>query len=279
MTDRLRLLHRVAFGVTATVLLVDALVLAAGVLSGRQALTLFLAVELPLTLVFAIAVVASVAVRVRAGRTLRAAAGDVAAESPVRPFVRGELVALRAVVTWFRGRTTGVEPGALVLTAHRGRLAMPLAFVAVTAVEIVVLHILIPWPWLKTALLVLSIWSILALLGWHAVGRTNPHFLTARRLVVRHLGVVVATVERDDVVAVQRRRSFAVTSPTIDDGVLHLPNPDGTVVDVVLREPVEAELPALLRSRRRRGPVAKMSLHLDDPEALVDEFAARDAVA
>ncbi|WP_137724915.1 hypothetical protein [Prescottella subtropica] len=157
---------------------------------------------------------------------------------------------LRALWMWVRGRRSVPDAAVEVFTADRGTLAVPVAFAIATGVEMVVLHLLVPWPWLQIVLAVLSVWSLLMLFGFLAVHRTHPHYITEDRLVLRQFGSVVASIDLDEVEHVSRTSRYAETAPVIVDGRLFLPNSDGTTVDVTVARPIPVRLPALLPGHR-----------------------------
>ncbi|QCB49934.1 hypothetical protein E5720_07475 [Rhodococcus sp. PAMC28707] len=163
---------------------------------------------------------------------------------------------------WVRGRTDVPQHG-LALVAHQGTLAIPTAFGVATLVELVVLHLVLPWPWLRLLLAVVSIWSLVALLGSIAIHRVHPHYVTDTRLVLRQSGSTVLSLCRNDIASVVLVRRFSETTPTIRDGRLFLPNANGTSVDVTLRGQVDAQLPALIPKYRQAGSVGQISLCLD----------------
>ncbi|MFD4294551.1 hypothetical protein ACFWQG_15180 [Rhodococcus sp. NPDC058532] len=158
----------------------------------------------------------------------------------------------------------------MVLTSARGTIALPLAFAAATVIEIAVVHVLLPHLWLRVIVAVISVWSLIALFGHLAVHRTRPHYLTDTSLVLRQSGAVVAIVDRASIASIRPRRRFNETVPTVRAGRLHLPNADGTRVDLVLKSPVTARLPALLPARRMTEQIDRISLYLDDPSVLAD---------
>lgn len=261
----IRRFDRVAQVVTAAVLAVNATLLVAGVISARQAVLLFVAVEVPLACAVIIGLLLTIVVQCRNGAGLRDAALTALGHSPFWPFVRAEIRAYRALWLWIRGRHSGVEPDAIVLSAHRGTLVMPAAFAVATVVEIVVLHLLLPWMWLRVSLGVASAWSLVALFGYLAIHRTNPHYLTRTSLLLRQAGAVVAVIDRAEIESIAPRLRFTETAPTIKDARLYLPNADGTNVDLTLARPVLARLPALMPSRRITEEVSRISVYVDEP--------------
>lgn len=175
----------------------------------------------------------------------------------------------RSLYLWARGRIAPVEPGTSVFASTQGTLVLPAAFGAATVIEIGALHFLIPWDWLRISLAVSAVWSLLAVLGYLALHRVHPHYLTDTQFVLRQSGTVVATLDRADVVSVALRRRYSETSPIVRDSRLFLPNMDGTAVDVALGSTVDVQLPALRSSRRKIERVDCISVSVDDPASLV----------
>nr|WP_240952051.1 hypothetical protein [Rhodococcus sp. BL-253-APC-6A1W] len=248
----------------------------AGVISTRQAVLLFVAVEVPLGCAVIIAFLLAIVIQCRNGAGLRDAVATALGHSPIRLFIRAEIRAYRALWLWIRGRHSEVEPGATVLGAHKGTLVLPVAFAVATVVEIVVLHLLLPWMWLRVSLAVVSVWSMVVLFGYLAIHRTNPHYLTDTSLVLRQSGSVVAVVDRVDIESVTVGRRFTETAPAIKDDRLYLPNPDGTNVDLTLARPVPARLPALLPSRRKTEKISRISVYVDEPTRMRTMLTRRD---
>ncbi|GAA4485344.1 hypothetical protein GCM10023094_39990 [Rhodococcus olei] len=259
--------------VTVSVLVVNGALLAAGFLTRAQAVLLFAVVEVPLGCVVGVALAAGVVAQRRRGLGERESVFRVLGDSPFWPLVRAEIRAYRSLWLWMRDRYSDIEPGALVFTASKGTLVVPAAFAVATVIEIGVLHLLMPWWWLRIVLAGLSIWSLVALLGYVAVHRVHPHYLTDTRFVMRQSGTLVATLDRADIVSIALRRRFAETAPTIIDGRLYVPNADGTTIDIVLTSPVTAQLPALLAKRRKVQVVDRISLYVDEPTQLISALS------
>ena len=91
--------------------------------------------------------------------------------------------------------------------------------------------------------------------------------LTADEFVLRSGHQVIARIDPRDVQRCIPRRRFDRTEAGVDDDTLFLPGPDGTVLDLVLAQPIEVLLPAFLEHRRRRAHVQRIALHVDDPAA------------
>ncbi|MGA9873053.1 MAG: hypothetical protein WBQ44_18165 [Rhodococcus sp. (in: high G+C Gram-positive bacteria)] len=189
--------------------------------------------------------------------------------SPTWPSLRAEARAYTSLWLWMRGRDADIEPGGLAFRSNRGSLVLPAAFGVATLVEIAVLHFVLPWPWLRILLAVLSVWSLLTLSGYLAVHRVRPHYLTDNTLVLRQSGAIVATIDRSVIASASLTRRFSETNPVVVADRLFLPNMDGTNVDIVLRQPISIRLPVVLARHRHTASVRRISIYVDDPAALV----------
>ncbi|NMM92481.1 hypothetical protein B2J88_51030 [Rhodococcus sp. SRB_17] len=151
-------------------------------------------------------------------------------------------------------------------------MVLPAAFGVATLVEIGVLHFVLPWLWLRVTLAVLSVWSLLAMLGYLAVHRVHPHYLTDSHFVVRQSGTNVVSIHRSDIASAALSRRFSETNPMVVDNRLYLPNMDGTNVDIALTQPISIQLPAMLPRFRKTSSVDYVSMYVDDPAVLVTEL-------
>ena len=174
-----------------------------------------------------------------------------------------------ALLLWARGRTAPIGADSAEFAAVRGTGSMPLMFGVASVVEIVVVHLLVPWLWLDIVLGALSVVSIVLLASATAVGRVHPHVLTPEALVLRTSGEVVTTVERSTIVSARLHRRFGVVAPTVRDDRAVLPNQDGTNVDITLSTRTTVVVPAPLRRWRVEGTATSIGLYVDDPVALV----------
>lgn len=183
-------------------------------------------------------------------------------------FLRNQGRAYRAVRLWLCRRTDCDGREHESLPGTQGVLAMPLAFLAATLLEMAVLHVLIPWAWLSISIGVLSLWSLVLLFAVFVADIVYPHYTTDRALVLRRGGREVATIALDRIAAVAEHRRYNHTGTALDGGRLFLAGPDGTTVDVTLREPVDIRVESALASGRICAAVTRISLFLDDPAQL-----------
>lgn len=174
-----------------------------------------------------------------------------------------------SLVLWTRGQHAPVGADSTVFTATRGTLGLPVMFGVATVIEMIVLHLLIPWLWLSALVAALSMASLVVLASSVALARAHPHVLSPEALVLRMSGAVVAKVDRADIASVRIRRRYGVVSPALEGGRLALPNQDGTSVDIELSGATDVRVPALLQRWRISGSAHSFGVQVDDPEALV----------
>lgn len=143
------------------------------------------------------------------------------------------------------------------------------AFIGVSALEIPVLHLILPWKVAEIIAVVIGVWGLLWALGYMASLRTRPHVVGPAGLRVRH-GVTVDTpIGWDDVAGIRVRRRNLPTSKTVqlaDEGdgtILSIGVSGQTNVDVILHRTVTASLP------KGDQTVAAVRIYADDAQDLV----------
>ncbi|MFD2093620.1 hypothetical protein [Blastococcus deserti] len=143
------------------------------------------------------------------------------------------------------------------------------AFIVVSALEVVIVHIVVPWPTVRLVLDVLGVWGVLWMLGLTASLTVTPHLLDDEGLRIRNGVMTDVPVPWEAVTAVAvrqraRERSRAVQVDRDGDGVvLNVVAGGQTNVDITLRHPLEVELSS--GSER----ITAIRLHADDPRGLV----------
>nr|WP_246044736.1 hypothetical protein [Rhodococcus oryzae] len=176
---------------------------------------------------------------------------------------------IAAVRMWVRGQVDDRHGQAAAFGYSKGTAVLPLAFMVAGLIEAVAIHLLVPWQWLRVTLLVATVGSLIAVVGWLAGRAVHPHLVTETELVLRQGSAVVATVDLVEIGATRLIRRFDRTDEEVRDGRLYLPGPDGTVLDIDFRSGVPIAF-------RRDEPTVIMgvSLHLDDPRAMLDRLDA-----
>ena len=167
-------------------------------------------------------------------------------------------------------RRPRVPRGAQPFTYHEPVAPVLVAFVVLSAIELVVVDLVVKrWPSVRIALLVLGIWGLVWMLGMLFGFLTRPHSVGPDGLRLRAGVEVDIALSWNQVQAVQRhKRTSQDRQPQItldDEGTrtLHLHVQNQTNVRVALREPVTVRVP--------RGPVtvAYVEVFADRPDALV----------
>ena len=151
------------------------------------------------------------------------------------------------------------------------------AFIGVSALELVVLHLILPWATVRTIALVLSLWGLLWMIGFLASLRVFPHLVGPDGLRVRYGTSVDVRVPWEavaDVRSVKHRLSTGKSVqvlPAEEGDAVHVAVLKRTRVDVVLHAPTTLVLPD--------GPreVTAVRLDADDPKAFV--AAVRERLA
>lgn len=176
----------------------------------------------------------------------------------------------RSLFLWVTRRVSGRGPGVEVFTYAKQISPLIAVFIFVSAIELPVVHILLPWDTVRLVLDVLSVWGLLWMVGMLASVRVFPHLLDEAGLRIRYGTTVDIRVPWDAVAAVTSRRGSADTGKSVhvDDGadgrVVSVPVMKLTRVDIVLHGPTTIGLPD--------GPaegVSALRCYADDPAAFV----------
>jgi hypothetical protein len=184
----------------------------------------------------------------------------------------------RSLARWVTRRPSGVGPDTRAFGYARSATPLIWVFIIVSAIEIPVAHVLLPWEIAQTASLVVGAWGLMWMFGFLASLRVYPHVVGPDGLRLRngaHVDVLVpchairsASAHRRDMPS-QRSVQLVET----DGGtILHLVQTSETWVDIVLSQPLEVAL--------RSGPVTvtQVRVHADDPRGLVAAIRSRLAV-
>jgi len=186
----------------------------------------------------------------------------------VAAFVRHALAyEARMWVSLFRWvlRRPVAGPGGTPFGYARTVTPVMLAFIGVSAVELPILHLLLPWPTIRLVADVLSAYGLIWMIGLLASVRVNPHVVSPAGLRVRAGGGVDLTVDWDDIAAIRvADRTVEGRSVKVADSALHLAVIKHTNVDITFRGPTILELP-----RGDTEPVRELRIAADEPAALV----------
>lgn len=270
---RVRAVHRAHAGVTVLVVITLVVLNLTGVLAGDTALRLFLAVEVPLLMVFVVLTL------IRLRRVVSTPAGDdrslldrVLAEEPLlRPAV-SEVRYYYSLVLALAGKRQ-VPAGVAFFGYTKGVMAVPVAIVMVSLVELVAVHLLVPWQWLRIVLLISSIWGVLFVAGFFAARIVNPHLVSHDDLTLRWGLQTVLSTPLSNVVSAGRHANHAATQPDVEGNRLILTQFQSTNVMLRFAEPVVTEAPVPKKHRPVDVRVTEVQLFVDEPGAFLHAVA------
>jgi hypothetical protein len=180
-----------------------------------------------------------------------------------------ELRLWEALFRWAFRRPHRVEPDTVTFS-YTGAVAMLFGvFIGLSALEIPILHLILPWPAARVASLMLGAYGLFWMIGLLATLHTHPHLVGSSGLRIRNSTTVDVAVRWADVDAVRvRRRSLPPGGQTqVDDvgneRVLSLGVGSQTSVDVLLSRPLTVAV-----KKTGGAPVTQIRFHVDDPEGL-----------
>ncbi len=193
-----------------------------------------------------------------------------------RRAVAFELHQYRSLFRWIFRRPD--VPAEAVAFAYIGAVALLLwVFIAVSAIELVVLHLLLPWETVRVIADVLSMWGLVWMFGFMASFKVHPHLVGESGLRVRHGAATDITVPWEAIATIgvrerSRDKSRAVQLDRDEKGtVLNVVIASRTNVNLTLRHPLIVALP------KGEESVTELRLCADDPRGLVSRVRARPA--
>lgn len=265
----LRVVHRVHIGFTIVVVGTLLVLKSTGVISSATALSLFLVIEVPLLLVSA----AITALRFRhlglsTDYTGMGVLDRLEAEEPLlRPMVT-ELRAFWSLWLVVAGKRR-VPPGAMPFGYTKGTMTFPAVMIALSLVELLIVHVLVPWQWLQIVLLILTVWGVSFLLGFFATRVAHPHFVTADALHLRWGHQTVLATPLTNIVSAAPHATHEHTQPHAEGEQLILTQFQSTNVLIRFAEPVAAVAPVSKKLLAVDFHTSEVQLYVDDPDAFL----------
>jgi hypothetical protein len=190
-------------------------------------------------------------------------------------------LARRAIMMEIRGyqsiyrflfRRPKVPSGAVGFSYYQPILAILIVFVSVSAVELVVVDLIVRrWAYIRIPVLILSIWGLIYMLGFLFGMLTRPHAVGPLGILARYGPEIDIPLAWDDIDFVTRRTdTLQSKQPRVSvdedgDATLHLRMQNETNIAVQLKRPIEVRLP--------QGPetISKINLYADDSQAFMNE--------
>lgn len=190
-------------------------------------------------------------------------------------------LARRAVMMELRGyqsiyrfafRRPRVPPGAAGFSYSQPILTIMIVIVAVSAVEVVVVDVIVRrWAYVRVPLLILSVWGLVWMLGLLFGMLVRPHAVGPDGIRVRYGSEVDIPIGWDDIHSVARQKNVITEirpKVTVDaDGAatLHMRIMNETNIAVELERAMPLRLP------HGTETVNRVNLYADDPAAFLDE--------
>lgn len=173
-------------------------------------------------------------------RRLRRAAALLPA--PMASVVRREVAPLSCLVLLVRRRRHGVRPGVVSFGYAAALRPMSLVLLSVGVLELVAVELLVPWHAVRVVLLVVGLYTLMALLGMTAAVVVRPHLVGAGELRLRAGTWADVRVPLDRVAAARARVRTAPGRPTVVEQELVIGVLGATDVDVRLTGPTSVRL-------------------------------------
>ncbi|WP_051808967.1 hypothetical protein [Actinoplanes subtropicus] len=184
----------------------------------------------------------------------------------MRSLLRYEMRLWLALYRWVFRRPEPLPPGSVPFSYSGSGTMLLTAFIVVSAIEIPILDLLLPWRTARIIALVAGVYGLLWMIGLMATIRVLPHVVGEPGVRIRKSIALDLTVGWDNIREIRSRgRSLPPGGQTrFEDGVLSYAVAGGTTVDLVLAEPIT------LPDRRTGGePVREIRFHADRADDLV----------
>src|SRR5699024_6547026 len=237
-----------------------------------KALVLLIALELPLGATSVAHYVRRYCGHLAATDTRRNALNALVAEDPFLRVVASEVHTFASLGRWI-ARRPDVPASVIPIGYSRGTLSTPVALSIVAGIELIAVHLLIPWPIVRLILDLGGLYALLMILGLLAGRIVRPHVLTADALVLRSGPNVCVRVPLDALAQVRCDRQIGSSAAEIvgdDHAVLVLAGPDGTSVTLELTRSVSARVPTYPWVTPKWREVSSIRMHVDAPDAAVE---------
>jgi hypothetical protein len=139
-----------------------------------------------------------------------------------------------------------------------------------SAAEMVVAHLLIPWPTIRIVVLVISVWGLIWMIGFLASIKVHPHLVGADALRVRHGSSVDIAVPWEliaSIVAQRRDLPSSIRTLRFDE------TKNGAALQVAVSDQVNVRVALndslTVPTRKGDRAITELSFWADDPNTLV----------
>lgn len=201
--------------------------------------------------------------------------------APVRSrawtLISNELGIWRSLFFMVVRRVPGRGPGVQAFPYAKEATPLMAAFIFVSVVELPVVALLLPWAMVRLVVLLLSLWTMLWMVGLLATIRVHPHLLDDEGLRLRQGAATDIRIPWEAIATVTTRRGRVQTRERLqiehsDDGrILNVPAMKQTRVEIALHQPTSVKLPNGVEE------VTRVRLYADKPNAFI--AAVRERLA
>lgn len=167
------------------------------------------------------------------------------------------------LLAWATRRPLPLRPGESAFPYSAAAAPLIWVFAGMSAVEIPIIHFVIPWLFWRVVALIAGAWGVLWMVGYAAAVYRHPHLLSADELRIRAGLSVDLPIPLEAIAAVRSGIRNHQSGKKIQylhaDGrtTVQFVVASQTNVQVVLREPLEVEI------NRRRVTVSEIHLFAD----------------
>ncbi|WBB70716.1 PH domain-containing protein [Micromonospora sp. WMMD812] len=196
----------------------------------------------------------------------------------LRMATRYEIRLWTSLYRWIFRRPEKLRPGDRTFGYTGAVMTLMWVFIIVSAIEIPILELIVPWELVSNIVLGLGIYGLFWMFGLLASLKVHPHVVGEGGIRIRNGISLDHTVPWSAIERVRvHRRSMPPEGQTQVESnasgvTLSLGMASQTSIDVLLREPIAVPV------RKARGAaVTELRFHADDPEALVE--AAQERLA
>jgi Bacterial PH domain len=182
----------------------------------------------------------------------------------------------RSLFVWVLRLPQVKGPGAQAFSYAAMLTPLFLVFIAVSAIELPILHILLPWEKVRFVADLLGVYGLFWMIGLLAAMRVHPHVASDAGLRIRYGFGVDASIPWDAIAAVRTRGRSVERIRTVQCEqtaaglVVSIAVNKQTNVDLLLCEPTIFD--ALPQTREE--PVVELRVYVDDPKAFVARVRA-----
>ena len=176
----------------------------------------------------------------------------------------------RSLWQWALRRPPGLGPDATAVPYAAAAAPLIWVFIAITAIEIPILHLLLPTLTWRLIALALGAWGVLWMIGLLASMYVHPHVVDPDCVRIRSGLSVDLHIPADAIEDVRRYRKTLEKARTVQyevtehDAVAYVAVSSQTNIELLLRRPIEVHIPKVGTEL-----ISSVRCYVDDPAAMI----------